>query len=108
MSMGTSNRSTPSYSRLRKKAGVLKVGARDLDDIIGAFEEVFEEGDIETLDCVWGCLISCYYEFMKAEEGNNFRTLHNGVRRREYDIFDLPIDIGEVDRLQAKVDAYFA
>ena len=45
---------------------------------------------------------------MKAEEGNNFRTLYNGVRRREYDIFDMPIDIGEVDRLQAKVDAYYA
>ena len=41
---------------------------------------------------------------MKAEEGNNFRTLYNG----EYDIFGMPIDIGEVGRLQAKVDAYYA
>ena len=39
---------------------------------------------------------------------NNFRTSHNGVRRREYDIFDIPIDIGEVDRLQAKIDVYYA
>ena len=42
---------------------------------------------------------------MKAEEGNNFRTLHNGVRN---DIFDMLIDIGAVDRLQVKVGAYFA
>ena len=45
---------------------------------------------------------------MKAEEGNIFRTLYNGVWRHEYDIFDMPIDIGEVDRLQAKVDVYYA
>ena len=48
---------------------------------------------------------------MKAVEGNNFRTPHNGVQRHEYDsvdIFDVPFDIGGVDRLQAKVDAYFA
>ena len=45
---------------------------------------------------------------MKAEEGNNFRTLYNSVRRREYDIFDMLIDIGAVDRLQVKVGAYFA
>ena len=45
---------------------------------------------------------------MKAEEGNNFRTLYHGARRREKDIFDMPIDIGEVDRLQAKVDTYYA
>ena len=47
---------------------------------------------------------------MKAEEGNNFRTPHIGERRREYDgvdIFDVSIDIGEVGRLQAKVDACF-
>ena len=45
---------------------------------------------------------------MKAVGGNNFRTPYNRVRRHEYDIFDMPIDIGELDRLQAKVDAYFA
>ena len=54
---------------LEKKADVLKVGARDLDDLIGAFEKAFEEGDMETPDCAWGCLISCYYEVMKAVEG---------------------------------------
>jgi len=45
---------------------------------------------------------------MKAVEGNNFCTPHNRVQRHEYDIFDMPIDIGEVDRLQANVDVYFA
>ena len=55
MSMGTSNISTPSYSRLRKKkAGVFKVGARDLDDLIGAVEEAFEVYDMETLVRAWG------------------------------------------------------
>jgi len=66
---------------------------------------------METLDCAWRSLISCYNEVMKAEGGNNFRTTHNGVRSRQYDgvdLFDVPVDIGEVDRLQAKVDAYFA
>ena len=24
---------------------------------------------METPDCAWGCLISCYYEVMKAVEG---------------------------------------
>ena len=53
----------------KNKADVFKVCARDLDDLIGAFEEAFEEGDMETPDCAWGCLISCYYEVMKAVEG---------------------------------------
>ena len=45
----------------------MKVGARNLDDLIGAVEEAFEEYDLETLDRAWGSLISCYYEVMKAE-----------------------------------------
>ena len=53
MSMGTSNISTPSYSRLRKKKA-FKVGARDLDDLIGAVEEAFEVYDMETLVRAWG------------------------------------------------------
>jgi len=28
------------------KADVIKIGARDLDDLIGAFEEAFEEDDM--------------------------------------------------------------
>jgi len=97
---------------VRKKVDVLKVGASDLDYLIGAVEEeAFEEYDMETLDRAWRSLISCYYEVMKAEGGNNFRTTHTGVRSRQYDgvdLFDVPVDIGEVDRLQVKVDAYFA
>ena len=61
----SSNISTPSYSRLRKNAGVFKVGTRDLDDLIGAFEESFKEDDMENLARVWEreCLrISCSYE----------------------------------------------
>jgi hypothetical protein len=55
MSMGTSNISTSSYSRLRKKkADVFKVGARDLDYLIGAVEEALKLYDKETLDRAWG------------------------------------------------------
>ena len=65
---------------------------------------------METPDCAWGCLISCYYEVMKAVEGAIIfvpRTMVCDDVNTIY-CFDMPIDIRKVDRLQAKVDVYYA
>ena len=43
------------FTSSKKKAGVFKVGARDLDYLIlGAVEEALKLYDMETLDRAWG------------------------------------------------------
>ena len=70
----------------------------------------WDEYDWETLDGAWGCLISTYQRILNDEGGNEFRTPHNGVRRKQamgVYVCDVPIDIVQIDRLQLLIDAYF-
>jgi hypothetical protein len=88
----------------------LKIGAHTPKDLVDAVWEAWNEYDWETLDGAWGCLISTYQRILNDEGGNEFRTPHNGVRRKQamgVYVYDVPIDIAQIDRLDLLIDAYF-
>ena len=56
------------------------------------------------------CLISTYQRILNDEGGNEFKTPHNGVHRKQamgVYVCDMPIDIAQIDRLELLIDAYF-
>ena len=95
---------------LMKRSDQLKIGAHTPKDLVDAVREAWDEYDWETLDGAWGCLISTYQRILNDEGGNEFKTPHNGVRRKQamgVYVCDVPIDIAQIDRLELLIDAYF-
>ncbi len=96
---------------LQKSSDRLKWHARTLDDLLEAVSTAFDEYDGPTLERCHGCLIADYVEVMKCQGGNNFRTPHSGVRRRQNaleDVASFNVDVAMVNRLQSAVNAHFA
>ena len=93
-----------------KRSDQLKIGAHTPKDLVDAVREAWNAYDSKTLDGTWGCLISTYQRILNDKGGNEFKTPHDGVRRRQamgVNVFDVPIDIVQIDRLQLLIDAYF-
>jgi hypothetical protein len=96
---------------LQKRADKLKWNAKTVDALVAAVQQAFTDYDAETLERCHGCLIADYMEVLKCKGGNDFRTPHSGVRKRQTDRKDvaaLEIDSAEIYHLQQLVDDHFS
>ena len=95
---------------LAKRSDVLKRDAHNVDDLIGAVDEIFDQWPWDIQERGYGCLAASWQAILDSKGGNEHSVPHIGVRKKMSegkDSMDFPISVAQVNELTTTVEEFY-